>query len=166
VKAGRQALKTRDIRYALVWVQPTGEAEIRAAFQRMATVRGLKSEAKALADRYFLETLVRVHRAGEGEPCAGLKDEEVETGIAVAEDALKGGSAKNLSEGLTGTLQRQLEVSFRCVQSTKAYSPEDLERGRRHIASYVSYIHHMEGLHKAIGSADRGHDIPADGTVH
>jgi hypothetical protein len=166
VKAGRQALDTRDIRYALVWVQPAGEAEIRAAFDRTLIVRGMGSEAKALADRYFLETLVRVHRAGEGEPYTGLKDEEVGPGIEAAEDALEAGSVMALSKRLTGALDQQLEESFRRVQSTKVYPPEDLEGGRRHIASYVSYIHYVEHLHKAIESGDRGHMVPADGAVH
>ena len=57
----------------LVWVQKDDEAELRRAFHRARSVRKAGGEAKELADLYFFETLVRVHRAGEGAAYTGLK---------------------------------------------------------------------------------------------
>ncbi len=68
VKAAQKALETGNVNLALIWVQKTDEAEIRKAFDQTVTVRKLSPEARALADRYFFETLVRLHRAGEGGP--------------------------------------------------------------------------------------------------
>jgi hypothetical protein len=168
VKAARQALDSRDVRYALIWVQPANEPEIRSAFERALSVRALGTDAKSLADRYFFETLVRVHRAGEGAPYTGLKEADVapEPGIAAAELALDKGSAEGLSKELSVALQHQLEESFRRVQNSRTYQPANVEAGRRYVASYVSYIHYVERLQKAIESADSGHGAPAEDHIH
>jgi Family of unknown function (DUF6448) len=68
VKAAQRALDTRNPAIALIWVQAKDEPEIRTAFERTLAVRELSPQAKELADRFFFETLVRVHRAGEGHP--------------------------------------------------------------------------------------------------
>ncbi len=161
VKAGRQALESEDIRYALIWVKPTYEPEIRSAFESALGVRALGAGAKALADRYFFETLVRVHRAGEGALYTGLKDEDVqpEPGIASAERALEANSVRNLSKELAVALEHGLEESFQHVLKTKTYKPVDVDSGRRYVASYVGYIHYVERLHKAIESADDSHGV-------
>lgn len=66
VTAARKALETGNLRLALVWVRERDEPEITAAFEKTMKVRGLGGDARSLADTYFFETLVRVHRAGEG----------------------------------------------------------------------------------------------------
>jgi hypothetical protein len=73
VKAAQQALDTRDVSAVLIWVGAGDEAEIRAAFEQTLAVRALDVRARSLADRYFFETVVRLHRAGEGAPYTGLK---------------------------------------------------------------------------------------------
>ncbi len=56
-----------------VWVLPDDEAEFRETFEQTLTVRELGDEARQLADRAFFETLVRLHRMGEGASYTGLK---------------------------------------------------------------------------------------------
>ena len=73
VAAAGKALKSGDVKLVLAWVQKTGEAEIKSAFRKTLFVRKLDPQAKELADTYFFETLVRVHRAGESEPYTGLR---------------------------------------------------------------------------------------------
>jgi len=72
VKAARQALDTGNVNRVLIWVKHTDEAQIKDAFRKASTVRQLNSSAKELADNYFFETLVRVHRSGEGAPYTGI----------------------------------------------------------------------------------------------
>ena len=72
IKAAQKALEMGNGNLVLIWVQQQDEAEIKEAFQKTLAVRQLSPEAKELADRYFFETLVRVHRAGEGAPYTGL----------------------------------------------------------------------------------------------
>ena len=73
VKAAQRALETRNPALVLIWVQEKDEPEIRKAFEQTLAVRELCPQARELADRFFFETLVRVHRAGEGAPFTGLK---------------------------------------------------------------------------------------------
>jgi hypothetical protein len=73
VMAAQKALETGDVNLVLIWVQKKDEDEIRKAFQKTFALRKLSPEARDLADMYFFETLVRIHRAGEGESYTGIK---------------------------------------------------------------------------------------------
>ena len=73
VTAARAALAAGDPSLVLHWVRPDDESAVRSAFQQTMEVRALGPAAKELADRYFFETLVRIHRADEGAPYTGLK---------------------------------------------------------------------------------------------
>ena len=64
VKEAQLALEKGDVTGLLKWVRKEHEQEIRDAFARSLAVRVKGKEARELADRYFFETLVRVHRAG------------------------------------------------------------------------------------------------------
>lgn len=66
VAAARKALDSGNVNLILVWVQKKDEGEIRNMFQKAVAVRKAGGQAKELADMYFFETLVRIHRAGEG----------------------------------------------------------------------------------------------------
>ena len=57
----------------LAWVQADDEAAIREVFQKARAVRKLGGKAAEIADTWFFETIVRVHRSGEGAPYTGLK---------------------------------------------------------------------------------------------
>ncbi|HSG65930.1 MAG TPA: DUF6448 family protein, partial [Gammaproteobacteria bacterium] len=65
IEAARVALATADPNPVLIWVQAEHEPEIRAAFEQALDVRSLGASARELADTYFFETLVRLHREGE-----------------------------------------------------------------------------------------------------
>ena len=69
----RKAIAQDNVNYALKWVLPANETEVREAFILMMKVRGLSPDAKELAEKYFFETLVRIHRNGEGVPYTGIK---------------------------------------------------------------------------------------------
>ena len=68
VADARTALAQGNVAPVLKWVRPADEKEIRTAFARTTAVRNLSPEAEILADLYFFEALVRIHRAGEGAP--------------------------------------------------------------------------------------------------
>lgn len=103
VKAAQEALETGNVNLVLIWVQEKDEAQIKEAFNNTIAVRKLSPEAKELADMYFFETLVRVHRAGEGAPYTGLKPAGLDLGPAIpaADEALKTGSPDKLVKLLT-----------------------------------------------------------------
>ena len=162
VKAAERALARGEVAHALAWVRPQDEAEIQEAFARTLEVRRNGGEARKLADLWFFETLVRVHRQGEGEPYTGLKPagHEPEAGIAAADHALEEGSVDPLASSLAEHATAALREKFGRVVALRDHDPRDVETARRYVQAYVDYIHFMEKLHGVIhGSAD-GHATP------
>jgi hypothetical protein len=150
-KAGRAALDRADVRLALPWIQPADEAEARDAFARALTVRKQNAESKALADTYFLETLVRLHRAGEGEPYTGLKPAGRDLGPAIpaADRALESGNLDPLLAEIRHAVEHGLRERFERARAAAKFAPEDVEAGRAFVKAYVEFLHYGERLHEA-----------------
>lgn len=163
VMAAKLALKTGDVTPVLKWVQPRDEAEIRSAFARTMKVRGLGPEAQDLADMHFFETLVRIHRAGEGEPYTGLKQAgtEVEPGIALADKALETGSADALIKQVTTEVANNIQRRFAAAHAASKHADNSTEAGRSYVAAYVEFIHYVERLHQTVSGvpAHAGHEV-------
>jgi hypothetical protein len=159
VKAAQQALATRNVSLTLAWVRPQDEPAIREAFARTLRVRAAGGDAAELADLWFFETLVRIHREGEGVPYTGLKPAGTTAdGIAAADRALAQGSADALANGVATHAAEALQAKFAHVQRLARYDPADVAAGQAYVAAYVEYIHFVEALHRVIhGGAPEGH---------
>lgn len=159
VKAAQQALAARDVTAVLIWVRAADETEIREAFEQTLAVRTLNQRAMALADRYFFETVVRVHRAGEGAAYTGLKPAGMDLGAAIpaADRAIASGSLSALQTLLRTAFEQGLRSHFDEVMAAKDWRAGDVEGGRRFVKVYVEYIHYVERLHEAIAAAAHGH---------
>jgi hypothetical protein len=154
VMDARLALEKGDATPILKWVRADKEAEIREAFQKTLAVRGLSTQAKDLADMYFFETLVRIHREGEGAPYTGLKPAgEVEPGIAAADKAIETGSVDELLNHLNAALGSGVREHFKKAIEAKKHSEHNVEAGREYVAAYVTFIHYIERLHMDITQA-------------
>lgn len=151
------ALENGDVTPILKWVKKQDEAEIKAAFAKALIVRAKGAEAKELADHYFLETLVRLHRAGEGAPYTGLKDEPVEPIVAMADKTLTDGSADDMIEKLTGHMAKAIREKFDKAMEARKNKDKSVEAGREYVEAYVTYMHYVEGIHTAIMSAPSHH---------
>jgi hypothetical protein len=166
VKTARTALDTGKIEPVLAWVQPGDEAEIREAFDRARTVRKAGKESRDLADRWFYETLVRVHRAGEGAPYTGLKPAggPVDPGVAAADEVVAGGDPKKLEAILVGSVREGLQAHHARLKEQKAPA-QDVAAGRRWVAAYVPFVHWAEGVYAAAskGGGHAGHEAAAGG---
>jgi hypothetical protein len=160
VKAAQQALATGNVNLALIWVQANAEVEVKKAFERTLAVRRLGPTAQELADLYFFETLVRVHRAGEGEPYTGLKPAGRDLGPAIpaADKAIESGSAEPLAKMLTDAAGVEVRERFKTVRAHRSYTTNDVAGGREYVKSYVEFLHYVEGLYAAVhGSAHESH---------
>ena len=155
VKAAEQALATGNLNLVLVWVQRDDEPEIQRAFNQALAVRKLNSEARELADRYFFETVVRVHRAGEGEPYTGLQPAGRDLGPAIpaADRALETGSAEPVVQMLTAAVSRGIRERFERARVSSPFNADDVAAGREHVKVYVEYVHYVEGLQEAAHGA-------------
>ncbi|MCC6750434.1 MAG: hypothetical protein IT371_22410 [Deltaproteobacteria bacterium] len=146
VTAARTALERRDPRLVLHWVRAEDEPAVRRAFQEALTVRALGPAAKALADRHFFETVVRLHRAGEGAPYTGLKDTDPEPIIAATDRALAEGSRAKLEETLVRAVKEGLARRFASASKARRFRQGDVAAGRAYVAAYVPLAHWVEGI--------------------
>jgi len=152
VKEAKVALEKGDITLVLKWVKKGNEAELRAAFDRTIAVRGKGPEARELADLYFFETLVRLHRAGEGAPYTGLKDEPLEPIVAMADKALTDGSDRELIKAISNHMASAIGEKFKKAMETKKIKEASVEAGREFVEAYVTYMHYVEAIHAAIAA--------------
>lgn len=157
VESARTALESGDISVLLKWVKPDQEAAIKTAFAETLTMRNMGPAAKDFADRYFFETLVRIHRAGEGAPYTGLKPgTAVDPAVALADQALAGGSVDKLVSVLTNAMGQELRARFASAYEKQKKADVSVAEGREFVESYVVLTHYVEGLHSLI-KADAGH---------
>jgi len=148
VLTAKMALEKGDIIPTLKWVKKENEGEIRDAFKKTLAVRKQSKEAKELADMYFFETLVRIHRAGEGAPYTGLKPgEAVEPIIAESDKALESGKVDNLVKMVADTVTKGIRERFEHAKETKKHADESVEKGREFVEAYVEFTHYVERLH-------------------
>ena len=170
VAAARRALDAGDANPVLIWVQPQDEAEVRRAFADAIVVRKLNSQARELADRYFFETVVRLHRAGEGAAYTGLKPAGRNLGPAIplADRAVASGSDSELAEYISKEAQEGVHKRFADLQRKRDFRPEDLAGGRAYIESYVTFVHYVERLHEAADAKAVGHypEVESPPTSH
>ena len=119
----------------------------------------MSSLARELADRFFFETLVRVHRAGEGAPFTGLKPAGRDLGPAIpaADEAVRAGSVQPIRRLLTVAIQERLRQRFGEVMATKTFKPDDVTAGRAYIKAYVEFIHFVERLYDRAMKAPHAH---------
>lgn len=172
VKLAEKALSDRNVNLVLPWVRPDDEPEIRRAFDHAQAVRELGAQARSLADRHFLETLVRVHRASEGAPFTGLKPAGLDLGPAVpaADKALATGSVDPVVTLLVDAVSAGLRQRFRTAVQRQRFDVNDVAAGRRYVEAYVPYVHYVERLWEAATGPVHGHalepDARADGDQH
>jgi hypothetical protein len=147
VADGRRALETGNANHALKWVDEGHEAELAAAFDLARRVRRLGDDARELADRYFLETLVRLHRAGEGEPFTGIKPSgiPIDEKVAAADRCVAVGSLAPLEALVRDDEVPELRERFEQVLATRHFDADDLPAARAFIAAYVGFFHLAEG---------------------
>ncbi len=163
VAAAKAALEKSDITPVLKWVKAADEPAIRDAFQKTLVVRAKGPEAKALADMYFFETLVRVHRAGEGAPYTGLKPADaIEPIVAAGDHALESGSVDEVVNHVTGAVAAGIRERFSRAAEAKKHADESVDAGREFVEAYVVFMHYVEGIHQAVlATAHHAEDAPA-----
>ncbi len=166
VTLARKAIEAGNVNLVLPWVRKDDEAEIRLAFDHALAVRKLGPQAKSLADHHFFETLVRVHRAGEGAPYTGLRPAGRDLGPAIpaADRALEDGSVEKVASLLSEAVRQGVRKRFDAAKSRGDFDVNDVAAGRGYVEAYVSYIHYVERLWQAATAAAHGHH--AEHAVH
>lgn len=153
VTAARRALEDRDVDVVLPYVPMNGEDEVKAVFSTVLPVRELSDAAREVADRLFFETVVRIHRAGEGAAFTGLEPAGLDVGpvIPLAERAIESGSPEPVARYLTGVLHDQLKHRLdevNALAATKDRSVPDARAWVEAMLGFQVYCHHLlQALH-------------------
>ena len=168
IKAAQQALEAGDVNRVLIWVQRDDEARIKDAFRKTIEVRQLNPSAKELADHYFFETLVRVHRAGEGAPYTGIQPAGRDLGPAVlaGDKALETGTVESVADLLAHAVHKSVGEQFNGVMAKKDFKRDDVAAGQEYVKAYVEYIHSVERIYEAAAKPAHGHVAEATVTTH
>jgi len=169
IKDARLALDVNNINYALKWVQEADEAELKDAFALTMKVRNLGPEAQTLADRYFFDTLVRIHRNGEGVGFTGVKPAgtPVDERILAADRAIEAGNLTPLAGKVPVEKKHELHLLFDKVMALKDFDINDVRAGREYVAAYVSFFKFAEGEEHQHTEAHEGNQpSPATGHQH
>lgn len=168
VADGRKAMKSNNINYALKWVQPQYEKELKKKFKLSMKVKDLSPEAKELAEQYFFSELVRIHRAGEGAPFDGLKPVGtfIDEKVRAADKSIEVGNLSPLEGLIEKEKMPELKERFERVMALKNFDVNNVEAGREYIEAYVMFFKFAEGEEEHHGAV-AGHDTAsAHGSMH
>lgn len=148
VKAAALALDEADVDLVLPYVPLDGEAEVCAAFDLAVKAREQGPEAKAVADQWFFETVVRVHREGEGAAFTGLKPAGLDVGPAIplAEQAIKEDSTTQLARFLAEEVAVHAMARLERVRAAAAARDGSVEAARLHVREGLGlqvWAHHV-----------------------
>lgn len=167
VLLAKKALETGNVKLVLPWVRAQDEDEIRTAFDHAVSVRKLGAQARELADTHFFETLVRIHRAGEGAPFTGLKPAGRDLGPAIpaADHALEDGSVDAVVSLITDAIAQGIRERFHAAWNKRRFGPNDVDAGREYVEAYVPYIHFVERLYGMAKESAHGHAHASEQSV-
>ena len=154
VVTAKASLEKGDVTPVLKWVKGNDEREINEVFQKVLVARKASPEAREISDRYFFETLVRIHRAGEGAPYTGLQAGPAEPIILEADKSLETGSIDEITKHMTALVTKGIKKRFTNTLERKKHADESVAAGREFVEAYVDYTHYLERLYNdAAGQA-------------
>jgi hypothetical protein len=155
-KAVQKALENGNVNSVLAYAPVAAEAEIRAAFEKSRKVRGLGADAQALADQSFMETVIRLHRAGEGAAYTGLKPAGADYGpvIPAAEHAVETGDLTKLKAVLVEEIEHALRERLTHVRELRKAPVEpktvgEVPHARERVSAELGFVTFAETLRQA-----------------
>ena len=147
VQDAQRAFDQGTVDPVLKWVSEADEQAIHSAFDMAVAVRGESEAAMEVADRYFFETLIRLHRATEGEAFTGLKPAgSTEPGIVAADLALASGDIEPLAAELAALVEEAIRHRFAEASALRETADQSVAQGRDYVAAYVQFTHFVEGV--------------------
>lgn len=154
VTAAKAALESGNPAPVLAWVQPDDEAAVKEAFLKTREVRKLGGKAAELADLWFFETLVRIHRAGEGVPYTGLKPAgSAEEIVKELDSAIVKSDIKEVAERIGAHAEQSIKEKFAALLPLRKEADKSVEKGREYVKAYVEFMHYVENVKNAVHGA-------------
>lgn len=162
--AALQALDANDVSLVLPYIAADMEAELNATFVQAVAVRQLGGDAAQLADRYFVETAVRLHRTSEGAVFTGVTDESVPEAIVMADEAMAGGSLDAVYEFLSAEAREGIEANYHKVVEAREHAATEntVEANRERVEAELSFEKYIYELYLTI-TGPVGHEGEIEG---
>lgn len=160
--AAHQALESGNVKLILPYVKPDAEAELTAAFKTTLSVRKAGGTTRDLADRYFIETAVRLHRAGEGAAYTGVTDEATPQSILVADKAMANGSTADVVKMIEQATRKGVDEKYAAVVKARAEAARlntvDAHRERVEAElTFEKYVYELYTAASAVQPLAEGH---------
>jgi hypothetical protein len=156
VKAAKKALETGNLNYILIWIPEESEKELKGVFEKTLHARKAGKDAQEVADDWFFETAIRLHRAGEGAAYTGMKPAGLSEGPVVpkAEKAIETGDPKETMDFILKTVEEDLKHRFHHVMEKKKYDVNNVAAGREFIAAFIGWVVYSHHLYMNVKGAD------------
>ena len=158
IKDALKAFNNNKVELVLKWVEEEHETEIKNLFAKTYALKNADTEIYQIVEKHFLETLVRLHREGEGAPYTGLKPAGSTTAIIqMADEALAEKDIKALSTKLNAHIAQVVKEKYEKAAALSKVKDASVEQGRAYVAAYVDYTHTLEGIHAVLEHGGEGH---------
>ena len=158
------ALEAGDVALVLPFVPVDGEAEVRGVFDRVRSVREFGSDAREVADRLFFDTVVRIHRAGEGAPYTVLKPAGLSVGpvIPLAERAVNTGSPGEVVDFLASVLGAEVKHRLEHISALADARERSLGDARRYVEGSLAFQVYAHRIYEEMRAPAHGHRAESD----
>ena len=166
VTAAKEALAKNDVKLALPYVGSQYETDVAAAFDKAVAGGAAGGEAKAVAESYFAETTLRLHRATENAPYNGIQPAGQDYGPALpaAEKAIETGSTEELKKILNEAVSQQVDEQYRNVTAKNVEPDATVNDKRESIEAQFGFEKYALGLYEsAMGKKAAAGEVQAEG---
>ncbi|MFX1470697.1 MAG: DUF6448 family protein [Promethearchaeota archaeon] len=152
VMAAKNALSQKNINLILPWVPEEAEEELEVMFKRTLTIREKGEESAELADHWFFENTVRLHRMGEGKGFTGLKPAGLDWGPIVpkADKAIENEDPNEVIDFIKKTIEDKLREKFQKIIDQKNYDKNDVKKARKYVHAMLDFTLFSNHLYKFI----------------
>jgi hypothetical protein len=158
IKDAMKAIDKENVEYVYKWIEPEYEDEISRFFNKTVSLKSGDREIYKIVEKHFLETLVRLHREGEGEPFTGLKPAgSIPPLLIMADESLVSGNVEFLVNEIKIHLDELVNDKFSQAFALSKAKEENPEKGRAYVRTYVEYIHFIEAIHSTFEHSNHGH---------
>jgi hypothetical protein len=151
VRAAQRALEAGNATLVLPFVPKAAEPEVLDAFHKVRQARQVNPTCREVADRYFFETVVRLHRAGEGATFTGLKPAGLDVGpvIPVVEKAIESGDAVPLEELLVTAVRQEIGHRFEHLGHLRGGAHRGVDGARAYVQAMLGLQVWAHALYQA-----------------
>jgi len=142
VSAAKRALEAGRVNLVLPWAPKEAEGELKKSFEKALRARSSGGEAAEVADLWFFENVVRLHRRGEGAPYTGLKPAGLDWGPVVprADKAVEKGDVSEVVEFLKHAVQEVIQEKFDHAVARREFDENDVDSAREYVHAMLEFV--------------------------